>query len=195
MRYQQLIERVINLFDPEEKEKYSDEVWNILQSSYAKIGGFKSAANIEELTQKTNLWKLIKRDGVITAVGIYKDSLGRKSIASGTNGSDQGKRDYLMIKNEDMKFKRAWAEVSGPAEKMLIRGGAKPIPNTLAGALTGKDITELNPDGFHYTRRIAGEQHEKAIYGFVALTPEVQQKLVDAGIDLHSLPDNIKMGH
>lgn len=193
MRYNQLIERAINLFDPQEKEKYADEVWNILQSSYAKLGGFKSAANVEELIQKTHLWKLIKRDGHITAVGIYRDMMGRKSIASGTNGSDQGKRDYLMIKSEDLRFHRAWAEVSGPAEKMLARSGAKPIPNTFAGVLTGKDITELNPDGFHYTRRISGEPYEKVIYGFVALTSNDQTRLIAAGIDLHGLPDNIKL--
>lgn len=193
MRYNQLIERAINLFDPQDKEKYGDEVWNILQTSYAKLGGFKSAANVEELIQKTHLWKLIKRDGHITAVGIYRDMMGRKSIASGTNGTEQGKRDYLMIKTDDSKFNRAWAEVSGPAEKLLARVGAKPIPNVFAGALTGKDITELNPDGFHYTRRISGDPYEKVIYGFVALSSEDQTRLIAAGINLHNLPANIKL--
>ena len=193
MRYQQLIERVINLFTPEQKAQYADEVWDILQKSYEKVGGFKSAADVDELINQTYLWKLVRRDGRITSVNIYSDKHGRKSIASGTNGSTQGKLDYMKTKDEDLKLGRCWAEVSGPVERMLKKAGATPISNQFAGVLTNKDIVELSPDGYHYTRHIAGELHEKVIYGFVKLSQEAQQTLTNLGVNLQELPPEIQL--
>jgi hypothetical protein len=70
--------------------------------------------------------------------------------------------------------------------------GAKPLSNKFAAALTGKEILELNPDGFHYTRLIQGEPHEKIIYGTINLTPELSKTLAAQGIELHTLPDNFQ---
>ena len=188
-----LTERVLNLHDVTSKEKYADAVWDILQKSYEKIGGFKSAPDTETLIHDTGLWKVVTRNGQISAVNLYKDKFGRKSIASGTNGTEQGKRDFLMLKNEDVKLGRAWAEVSGAPEKILARQGAKPIPNKFAQLLTDKEILELNPDGYHYTRLIGGEPHEKIIYGVVNMDKGLADKLQAAGIDLKELPDNLRI--
>lgn len=158
-----LLEHFVNLTAPSQKSKYANEVWQILQKSYEKIGGFKSVDTLEELIHDTGLWKLSKRNGRIVAVAIYKDSYGRKSIASGTDGSPQGKHDYFLIKNEDIKFKRAWAEVSGPVEKIMQKSGAQPLPNKFAEVLTGKKVLNFNSDGYHYTRIIGGHPHEKII--------------------------------
>jgi hypothetical protein len=183
MRYQQLFEHFVNLFDEDSKKKYADQVWDILQKSYASVGGFHSAASTEELIAKTGLWKLTVRNGKVFAVSLYKDHLGRKSIASGTDGSDQGKSDYNRIKRE----------VSGAPEALLRRAKATPIPNTFAEVLTGKAIMELDPDGFHYTRLIAGHPHQKIIYGFINLDPASAAKFELQGIDLQKLPSNITL--
>jgi hypothetical protein len=188
-----LIERVINAFTPEEKMKYGQEVWDILQKSYAKVpGGFGSADDIPDLITKGDLWKLIMRDGVITAVGIYRDQFGRKAIASGTNGTRQGKMDYMMIKGEDQRLERAWAEVSGAPEAMMQNSGFKPLPNKFAAILCKKPIAEYSPDGYHYSRMIAGDLHEKVIYGSIKVTPELRQQLEAMGIHLHNLPLQFK---
>jgi hypothetical protein len=73
----------------------------------------------------------------------------------------------------------------------MLRSGAKPIDNKYAEFLTGKKILDLNPDGYHYTRLIQGEPHEKIIVGFVHLSPQGKEKLVSLGFDLKNLPDNI----
>ena len=65
------------------------------------------------------------------------------------------------------------------------------MPNQYAGLLTGKQILELNDDGYHYTRLIHGEPHEKVIYGFVDLTVQAQSELIDRGFNLKHLPDNV----
>ena len=188
-----LLERVVNAFDANKKQHYASQVWELLQKSYSSVpGGFGTAATIEELIEKSGLWKLVVRDGRVTAAGIYRDQFGRKSIAAGTDGTTQGKKDYMMIKDADVKLGRAWAEVSGAPERIMAKSGAKPLPAKFAKVLTGKEILEYNPDGFHYTRLIAGSPHEKVIYGIVNLTPELEKQLVQAGISLNDLPQNFK---
>lgn len=193
MRYTELLEHYVNAFDQDAKSKYADQVWEIMQKSYASQGGFHSAEDVQDLIQKTGMWKLCVRNGHVYCAMLYKDQNGRKSIASGTDGSSLGKRDYFKMKEEDIKFQRAWAEVSGPVEKIMKRSGAEPIPNKFASVLTGKEISELNPDGYHYTREISGHQHEKIIYGFAKLDDEAAVKLRMQGIDLKDLPDNVKV--
>jgi hypothetical protein len=188
-----LLERVYNAFTSTDKMKYADQVWAVLQQAYSKLrGGFGTASSLEELIEKSGLWKVVVRDGKVSAVNIYKDQHGRKSIASGTDGTPQGKKDFMMIKNEDVKFNRAWVEVSDATEKILARMGAKPIPSKFAGPLTGKEILDYNSDGYHYTRLIAGDPHEKIIYGIVNLDPKLEEKLRNVGISTHELPDNIR---
>jgi hypothetical protein len=188
-----LTERVRNLFGNLSKLQYGQQVWRVLQNSYASLpGGFGTASSLEELINTSGLWKVVTRDGKVSAVNIYRDQHGRKSIASGTDGTPQGKKDFMMIKGEDVKMQRAWAEVSGAPEKILARIGAKPIPAKYASVLTGKEILDYAEDGFHYTRLIAGHPHEKIMYGVVQVTPELEAKLVSSGVSLHDLPDSFK---
>jgi hypothetical protein len=197
-----LTERVLNLHTPEEKAKYVDQIWDLLQKAYSKIGGFKSASSKEELIANPGYWKAVKRGDKITAVNLYRkvpQTSTFKVYASGAEAeldhvtnryqaTKLGKHDYLQIKKADVTQKRSWAEVSGPAEKLAIRNGAKPIPNKYAAYLSGKEILELNPDGYHYTRLIMGEPHEKIMYGFVGLTPEQRKALEINNLEIHDLP-------
>lgn len=208
MRFKEfLIERVLNLHSPEDKMPYAQQVWDMLQRSYKNIGGFKSAGSIEELVNDPGYWKIVRRpNGRITAVNIYKKSPKTKTfkvIASATEtdfdtnkqryrATSQGLSDYDMVKKGDVKMKRAWAEVSGPVEFLMQRTGAEPVPNEYAELLTGKKIIELSDDGYHYTRLINGEPHEKIIYGHIKLSDEGVQDLLDKGIELKNLPPNIE---
>lgn len=201
-----LAERVINLWTPEQKSEYADVVWDMLNRSYQKMGGFKSAANVEELIDTPGLWKLIQRGDKITALNIYKPSektTNLKSIAVATDteldpeknsyvATTQGKKDLSMIKGEDIRLNRAWVEVSGPAEKLMLKMGANPVPNKFAEFLTGKRVLELNSDGYHYTRLIQGEPHEKLIVGFINLSSAGAEQLRGMGLDPKEFPDNIK---
>lgn len=193
MRYTELFEHYVNAFDEDSKAKYADQVWDIMQKSYASQGGFHSADDIHDLIHKTGMWKLAVRSGHVYAAMLYKDQQGRKSIASGTDGSLLGKRDYFKMKEEDIRMERAWAEVSGPVERIMQQSGAEPIPNKFAAILTGKHIDEMDDDGYHYTRIISGIPHKKVIYGFAKLDANAAAKLRLQGIELNDLPDNIKV--
>ena len=165
----QINEKVINLFQPEDMHKYADEVWNILQKSYAKVpGGFLTAKNVEDLINKTWLWKLVKKDNKIIALKLYKFSKGgRKAIAGGTDGSIDGKKELLKIMHDDINLKdrKSWAEASGATEVHLTRLGAIPIPNKYASELLDKEILSYDPDGYHYIRTISGIPTRKIMMG------------------------------
>lgn len=208
MRYNEILtEKVLNLHTPDEKMKYAEPVWDMLLRSYKKIGGFKSAVSVEDLANEPGYWKIIRRGDRITAVAVYRKvpkTHTFKLIASAAETkmdpetgqyktTRQGLNDYNLIKQSDIKMKRSWAEVSGPAERVMIKSGAKPISNKYAEFLTNKEILELNDDGYHYTRLIQGHPHEKVIVGFVNLTPEGKEELIKRGFDINELPDNVKL--
>jgi hypothetical protein len=167
MRYQQLLERIKNLdhHDTNQRRLYADQVWHMLQHAYKEIGGFLSAANVDELTETPGLWKITTRKDHVSAVVIYKESHGRKLIGAATDGTSEGKNGLMMILREDRDLKRSWAEVSGRMEGLYRKMGAQPIPNSESHRLTGKRILDLDDDGIHYTRLIAGHPHVKALYG------------------------------
>lgn len=111
-----LQERILNLFakDEEEREKYADEVWNILQTSYQKIGGLRGSGfgSKQEMIDKIPFWKIFKRNGRVVAVMMYKDKGGRKRVAMGADLPDGKEYVAMEIKHE---FGRAYFEVSGPS--------------------------------------------------------------------------------
>jgi hypothetical protein len=160
-----LLERFINLHTPQDMSKYIDVIWEILQDSYVSIGGFKSATDKEDLMRKSGLTKLVTKGGKVIAVKIYKDELGRKSIAGGSDGSDEGKKWFIKICEEDIKLNRAWGEVSGAIEHIMLKRGSVPIPNSMVAHILGKPVISLDPDGYHYTREIQGEPHTKIMIG------------------------------
>jgi len=155
-----------------DREKHRQEIHDILHKSYSHpdiggYGGAKSGSKEEsdaihhDITH--SVIKATKRDGKITAVNLYRKQHGRKSIASGTNGTDQGKKDWAKTKIEDHEQKRAWGEVSGKAEHHQRKIGVPVIPSNKVGALLGKDI-KIHDDE-HYSRKIGGQDHTKVAMG------------------------------
>jgi hypothetical protein len=162
-----LTERFLSLLSVEDRRKYIDEVWDMLQKSYAKVGGFKSAPNKEELLKETDFWKLVKKNGKIVAIALYKFKRGRKSIAGGTDGTDLGKEWLMKIFLEDLQQNRSWSEVSDKVELIKTKMGYFKIPNKFVEEILNKPIISLDPDGYHYTRMIAGEPHTKMMVGHI----------------------------
>lgn len=117
MLVEQIItERYANLFirDREQRERYKDQVWAILQKSYAAIGGIKGKGfSSPDDMMNLPMWKLGVRDGQVNAVIMYKDKSGRKSVAMGTDGSEAGQWFITdMLKNE---LSRSYGEKSKAA--------------------------------------------------------------------------------
>lgn len=161
-----LDEHVVNVWTPQDRAKHLPLVWNMMQKSYEKAGGFHSADSPEDLMQKSKLWKLHRKGGEVTAAVIYKDLHGRKVIAGGTNGSEEGKMGLMHINDEDIKKHRAWGEFSGAMEHIMKKHGAKYISHAHAEMLTGKPVLKKHDDGIHYDRDIGGNIHTKALMGY-----------------------------
>jgi len=162
-------ERFLNLVNRKEKEQYLDEVWDILELSYSYIGGIKGNTK-EDIISDSGLWKLIKNEGKIIAVYIYKkspvnDYEDRKGILVGSDGSSLGKLWLKKIIDEDILFDRSWGEVSGKLELMMQRLGYKFNSNEYAKKLFPDKDIELDDDGIHNYRIIGGERLKKVLVG------------------------------
>lgn len=101
-----LFERFVNasIDDVELKEKYAQEVWDILQYSYAPIGGIRGSGfkNKEDMIKNIPFWKMARHNNKIVAVILYKDSNGRKSVALGTDGSVESKKKIKDMLSNDI---------------------------------------------------------------------------------------------
>lgn len=148
MLVEQIIqERYVNAvgFDPETqkvKQRYLDQVWDILQQSYAPIGGIKGKG-FESPEDMLNLpmWKMGIRDGRVRAVIMYKDKNGRKSVAVGTDGSEEGQWFVNDI------FKNELSRSYGEKSKAALGKMMKTYPfDVLEPFLVSPDrVAEMNP--------------------------------------------------
>jgi hypothetical protein len=144
-----ITERFINLVgdkDRDQKEKYKDQVFDMLQQSYKDIGGIKGSGfdSADDMVDGIPFWKLAKKDGKIVAVVLYKDKQGRKAVASGTDGSITGKRIMMDIVADEPS--RSYAEKSKSALNFFIktlgeqRAKAAMIPVDEVEGITGEQI-------------------------------------------------------
>ena len=170
-----LIEKVLSIgLNPaheKHRETHRKEIHNIIHQSYKKVGGFKSHKSGSAAESKAihhaithSDIKAVKRGDHISTVNLYKKSHGRKSVASGTDGTEQGKKDFVKNKSEDHTQKRAWGEVSGAAAHINKKVGAPDIPAKHTKKLLGKDVKH-HSDGIHYDRKIGPEVHTKKMMG------------------------------
>jgi len=181
-----LVERFVNLLTPEKKEKYADEVWNMIQNAYKKIGGIRGSGfqSKEDMINNIPFWKVATKNGKVVAIAMYKDKGGRKRVASATDGTDEGKDKLEMIGKEDLSQKRSYAEVSSSSLKFLLRRwkGPKDIKDYMilpreAEKVLGDKLKYPVPDSdpeviahpelkkYFYQREIGGHYHTKLMIG------------------------------
>lgn len=148
-----LTETFKNLFHDDKKEQHKDQVWDILQKSYAKIGGIKGNGfeSPDAMVKKIPFWKVATKNGVPKAVVMYKDKTGRKVVAMGTDGSKAGLKlfnDMLVL-----ELKRSWGEYSKAILSIVMKlmpwGEMKKYaidPKTIKGAIpySDEDVEKLD---------------------------------------------------
>lgn len=167
---QLICERFINCFEKDDMRKYADEVWDILQQCYAYIGGVAGVKDIEDLIEDTQMWKLTRRNGKISACKLYKVGADgtRKCNCCGYDGTDQGKADLEKMYREDnlMKDRKAYGEFSSKAVSVQLRNGGIPIPATVAQQILPKKKLTPSADGWFYERVLGdGKTHHKLMIG------------------------------
>ena len=160
-----------NLLTRNQKERYVDEVWDVLQRSYADIGGLKGKGfeTKEDMIVSIPFWKISLRDDEVVACLLYKNKGGRKTVAIGTNGTRQGVGDLAKMLKEEFSQQRSYTELSGPALKFTrkILGDEfhqYVIPPEEAMKILGvNDLNIVNDE--EYSRNINGHDMTKVMMG------------------------------
>lgn len=171
-----LVEHILNIgLNPKHekfREQHREEIHDLIRNSYVQSGGYsgnKSGSTEESKAIhhdiSNSIIKATKRNGKISSVNLYKKQFGRKSIASATDGTEQGKIDFKKTKLEDHEQKRAWGEVSGAVEHISRKMGIPGVPANKAEGLLGKFVDKDAEDEYHYTRKIGNDTHRKMIVG------------------------------
>jgi len=181
-----LTERFINLLprDAEKKNALKDEVYAMLQKAYADQGGLAGSGfkTPDDMVANIPFWKVVRKDGRLVAVGMYKDTAGRKRVAMATDGTPEGKHAAAEMALNDLMQGRAYGEVSGKSLAFARKQfDIKPflIPFDEAAAMLAKrgdnaqhpaeDDPEVirHPDlkDYFYTRIIGGDPHTKVMVG------------------------------
>ena len=188
---------LIGVKSHEKRLKYAGTVWKILQDSYAKIGGIHGSGfeSIEDIIEKIPFWKLYTdKDDVVRVVIMYKDSGGRKIVATGTDGSDFAKK--TLAKNVETDLGISFGERSKASLGFLMKNVSfekiKPflIKPEVVSKILGKyiipigeyDLDKLDSfdkvsydkfpqlRDFFYIREIGNENHLKLMVGTPGLT-------------------------
>ena len=149
-----------------------DEVWNILQRTYAPLGGIKGSgfSSKEEMIEKIPFWKLIRKNDRIVAVQLYKDANGRKFVAAGTDGSAEGKELLKKVLSDELRLGRAYGEVSENVLIALTRVMGEAEMDTFivnpeeVEKIIQKPISFTQGDKF-YLRDINGHMERKYLIG------------------------------
>lgn len=188
-----ITERFQNAIGPDDplKKKYAQQVYALLQASYAKIGGIKGNGfeNKEDMIANILFWKMAIKDGKVEAAILYKDKGGRKSVAIGSTGSAWARIKIAdMFKNE---IKRSYGEKSKSALGLMLKvfpeNAIIPFLHTpeVAGKTLKKEVTPIKdvpkdrwPDDakrtiekfpyiidYGYLREIAGTMMFKVMIG------------------------------
>lgn len=182
--YHLITERFINVKadDIDKRIKYANPVWDMLQKSYAPIGGIHGSGfnSKEDMIKNIPFWKLGTRDNKLVAVAMYKDKSGRKRVAVGTDGTQTGKEMFKTIAQDDIKHKRSYGEFSGPSLAFQykhiddIKNHA--IPTKKVEEILGEEIRKPSdndpeilkfPDlkDYFYQRQIGNDWHTKIMLG------------------------------
>lgn len=103
------------------KEKYAQQVWDILQRSYASMGGIKGTGfnSIDDMIATIPFWKIAVKDGQVRAVMLYKDKEGRKRVAVGTDGSPESAKLIDNMMPSDLN--RSYSEQSKASLGKLMK--------------------------------------------------------------------------
>lgn len=191
---QYISENYKNFIGPSSKpqrKKWADQAWEILQKSYAPIGGIKGNGfnSKQDMIDNIPFWKLYTKGENLVAAVFYKDKNGRKSVAIATDGSDLGKKIVSDVYKSSLGV--SYGEKSGAALGTMM----KTIPwDTLKNfmftpsqleKISGEKVVTVDEFGvenldtkdkftydkfpklrpYFYVRELGGEMHLKAAMG------------------------------
>ena len=121
---QTISERYVNAVgdkDMDIKQKYKQQVWDLLVKSYVNAGGLVGSGfqDMETMVRKIPMWKMVVNNGTVEAVVMYKDKGGRKSVAIGSTGSPYARKAVTNLFPAELK--RSYGEKSKSSLGALMK--------------------------------------------------------------------------
>tara|TARA_Y100000385_G_scaffold273348_1_gene315167 strand:- start:155 stop:724 length:570 start_codon:yes stop_codon:yes gene_type:complete len=154
----------------EEKEEFADEIFSLINTAYAPIGGnpnYKSADDVTGEEGDASYMVIdLDDDDDLDAVKVTKGKgAGEKSVAMGHDGTPPAKSAAVNITAIMLKEPGHYIEVSGKLKDILMAKGVPVVTDkeTIQRVMKGKSI-EISNDGT-YSRVIGGEKHTKTLMG------------------------------
>lgn len=158
------------LIPSSELKKYEEEIFNLISTAYAPIGGhpnYTSPGNVTGSEGDADYEAIdFDDDPEIDAVSISKKkSFGDKFVATGHDGTKPAKSKVVNHKVDLLKKPGYYVEASGKMAEILLAKGITPITdeNIVRKVLAGKEIV-WHGDGT-YDREIGGHMHTKMLLG------------------------------
>ena len=176
MKLTQLFETFDNFFptDVEQREKYGDRLYDMLQKAYEPIGGLKGAGfnSPQDMIDNIPMWKVFRRGNDIKAAMFYKDKGGRKRVAVAPDGTMEGKRMLGKMLNDEYATNRAYAEISGNSLRFHKAILGEDILNDITiPAQQAVEHLKLSPDQYQiinkyeYARQLSDSMVPKRMIG------------------------------
>jgi hypothetical protein len=121
-----------------------DQLWSILQKSYAPIGGIKGSgfSSKEDMIQNIPFWKIYTKNNKVVAAALYKDKGGRKAVAIAADGSDLGKKIVGDMFKSSLGV--SYGEKSGPALSLMMK--SVPWSELENFMLTPKEVSKISSE-------------------------------------------------
>jgi hypothetical protein len=156
--------------DKKETEEYSGDIFDLINTAYASIGGnlnYSSASDVTGAQGDSNYEVIdIDDDPEIDAVIVSKKkTAGNKIAAMGHDNSPIAKSKTINKQANLLKTPGNFVEVSGKIKDILLAKGVPVVTDkaTIEKVMGGKAV-EIQDDG-SYTRFISGKKTNKILLG------------------------------
>lgn len=152
-------------------KNHINEIWELLQKGYEKIGGFKGFQSTKDLLKKSPFLKIGYINNNIVAIAVYNSYLGGNKCVGLTCVKDERHNTSLKLLEMVLEYdiinwqQWVWIEASGKVEEMCRKLNAFNVPSDYA-IIYLKNIPYKTQDEYHYLRKIAGKEELKTIFGF-----------------------------
>lgn len=164
------------MFDPRKNPEISDELYDLISTAYAEIGGHLKVKSPQDVLKdpEWDWWEGTdihhSQDFDIVIFG-SKTPYGVKFVGVGHDGSADAKREYIKSRTNALLDPGYYIEASGKLAEIFLNRGVPEVkdPKDVERVL-GKSIEWLG-DGSSssghswYVRKIAGHPHEKIMLG------------------------------
>ncbi len=167
-------------FDPKKHPELADEMFTLISTAYAELGGHAKAKSPADVFSDPdwNFWEGVDIHGTedfdLVMFG-QKTRYGIKFSGVGHDGSSQAKRAYIADRGKDLQKLGFYVEASGKLADILIKQYRVPVVNTEdeIEKVIGKDVefTGSNtedpsaPGDGWYVRTLGGHKHSKILLG------------------------------